>query len=193
VDHVPNGDAGDVLRLDPNRDGVAPPDAGEGGRRAGRPPPARRQTPVPGVRAEVSAQGLTLTATTAGARGPRSRTASPSAAASSGQRFRQTGSMNVTITGRPRSAASETGAPFPSCRRNWGARRLAAPQETLGVSGAALGVEPRDDAIATAIPIAAPSATATSSTMERGIDGKRRTECARLLMMPRSREGRRGG
>ena len=75
-------------------------------------------------------QGFVLTARIAG-RSPGASSLSTwvRTFASSGQRLRQSGSMNVRMTGRPRSAASDTGSPRWSLSVKSGAGR--APEAHL--------------------------------------------------------------
>src|SRR5581483_5888980 len=97
------------------------------------------------------------------------RTSSFSCFASSGQKLRHSGSMNVTITGRPRYAASVTGAPFWSTRLKPGARRVAAGQVTGGGCVPAVtapdGFERCSDTIST--PARTPATTTAPQSAQR--------------------------
>src|SRR5258706_910453 len=78
--------------------------------------------------------------------------------------------MNVMITGRPRSAASHTDAPFWSVRRKSGARRAPAAQVAAGVSltGATVDAAGADDrCVKYRIAATAASATTRPERMRR--------------------------
>ena len=78
----------------------------------------------------MSAHGSTLTETIAGAFAPSLAAASVRMLASRGQKSRQSGSMKVTITGRPCSEASVKLLPCSSVSENAGARAPAGQVET---------------------------------------------------------------
>ncbi len=111
----------------------------------------------------LSAQGLTLTETTAGASLPRVAAASLRTLASRGQKSRQSGSMKVTIAGRPWSDASVSSFPFSSWSAKAGAGRTPAGQVAvtsearLGSLGASAFATTKATAAATRSPAAAMS------------------------------------
>ena len=84
----------------------------------------------------VSAQGSTLTETIAGAFAPSLAAASVRMLASRGQKSRQSGSMKVTIAGRPRSEARLKALPCSSVSVKAGAGRAPAGQVETAESSA---------------------------------------------------------
>jgi hypothetical protein len=89
---------------------------------------------------------LTLTATITGRRDAGSaRTAALRRCASIGQKSRQSGSMKVTSTGRPRNPASESGRPSSPRSVKPGARRRRAGQVAAAVFAAGTAEDIGDD------------------------------------------------
>ena len=123
------GDAGDRLLRHRDADVVALPDRGEPARSC-RCPSASRARAASGRRRRRSSRACRPTGRRSPRRSPAPArravaAASVSTLASRGQKSRQSGSMKVTITGRPRSEASVNGLPCWSTSENAGRRALA--------------------------------------------------------------------